>query len=113
MREVSVTPWRITEHGNKRPLEGMHYDSRSHVWDDALTLPKGADFWGVVPADLGCIVVDIDEGDPTNLLQALGYPPITSSVTGKTHAWVRYEGCLLYTSPSPRDRQKSRMPSSA
>ena len=24
-----------------------------------------------------------------------------------------YQGCLLYTSPSPRDRQKSRMPSSA
>ena len=26
---------------------------------------------------------------------------------------VRIRGCLLYTSPSPRDRQKSRMPSSA
>ena len=26
---------------------------------------------------------------------------------------VRYYDCLLYTSPSPRDRQKSRMPSSA
>ena len=25
----------------------------------------------------------------------------------------RLDGCLLYTSPSPRDRQKSRMPSSA
>ena len=25
----------------------------------------------------------------------------------------RYQVCLLYTSPSPRDRQKSRMPSSA
>ena len=24
-----------------------------------------------------------------------------------------YEGCLLYTSPSPRDRSVSRMPSSA
>ena len=24
-----------------------------------------------------------------------------------------FESCLLYTSPSPRDRQKSRMPSSA
>ena len=24
-----------------------------------------------------------------------------------------FETCLLYTSPSPRDRQKSRMPSSA
>jgi multiple sugar transport system permease protein len=25
----------------------------------------------------------------------------------------QYYNCLLYTSPSPRDRQKSRMPSSA
>ena len=25
----------------------------------------------------------------------------------------RIDACLLYTSPSPRDRQKSRMPSSA
>ena len=27
--------------------------------------------------------------------------------------YEQYENCLLYTSPSPRDRQKSRMPSSA
>ena len=26
---------------------------------------------------------------------------------------MAYRACLLYTSPSPRDRQKSRMPSSA
>ena len=26
---------------------------------------------------------------------------------------AKYDDCLLYTSPSPRDRQKSRMPSSA
>ena len=26
---------------------------------------------------------------------------------------TQYHPCLLYTSPSPRDRQKSRMPSSA
>ena len=31
--------------------------------------------------------------------------PVTVIVNGKS--------CLLYTSPSPRDRQKSRMPSSA
>ena len=30
-----------------------------------------------------------------------------------SHYSVGYEACLLYTSPSPRDRQKSRMPSSA
>ena len=28
-------------------------------------------------------------------------------------ALFRGDACLLYTSPSPRDRQKSRMPSSA
>ena len=32
--------------------------------------------------------------------------------SGKAEA-ILIEGCLLYTSPSPRDRQKSRMPSSA
>ena len=26
---------------------------------------------------------------------------------------IKYEGCLLYTSPSPRDKRQSRMPSSA
>ena len=31
----------------------------------------------------------------------------------KRDAWNQYYTCLLYTSPSPRDRQKSRMPSSA
>ena len=28
-------------------------------------------------------------------------------------SWVSYIGCLLYTSPSPRDVEESRMPSSA
>ena len=27
--------------------------------------------------------------------------------------WVKYNDCLLYTSPSPRDMRRSRMPSSA
>ena len=32
---------------------------------------------------------------------------------GESHAALVISICLLYTSPSPRDRQKSRMPSSA
>ena len=31
----------------------------------------------------------------------------------RTEATIHLQTCLLYTSPSPRDRQKSRMPSSA
>ena len=32
---------------------------------------------------------------------------------GQVKGWQTQQICLLYTSPSPRDRQKSRMPSSA
>ena len=31
----------------------------------------------------------------------------------EVNRWAHDKDCLLYTSPSPRDRQKSRMPSSA
>ena len=31
----------------------------------------------------------------------------------RRRGWVLYPHCLLYTSPSPRDRTRSRMPSSA
>ena len=34
-------------------------------------------------------------------------------VSFKNGSETKYNACLLYTSPSPRDRQKSRMPSSA
>ena len=43
--------------------------------------------------------------DPANM---------TPMLRGKKPSWAHLFGtCLLYTSPSPRDRQKSRMPSSA
>ena len=35
------------------------------------------------------------------------------TITYNKHRFVQGQSCLLYTSPSPRDRQKSRMPSSA
>ena len=47
---------------------------------------------------------------------AAGNYTVVPSKTAKSFdytAKVPYMDCLLYTSPSPRDRQKSRMPSSA
>ena len=32
---------------------------------------------------------------------------------GIKNVWIKYNFCLLYTSPSPRDMRRSRMPSSA
>ena len=34
-------------------------------------------------------------------------------LVGLVAVWVLYSICLLYTSPSPRDRTRARMPSSA
>ena len=40
-------------------------------------------------------------------------PQVEAEERGKAALTELFEDCLLYTSPSPRDRQKSRMPSSA
>ena len=42
-----------------------------------------------------------------------GMKVLKSTDMGKSFKETRSAPCLLYTSPSPRDRQKSRMPSSA
>ena len=46
-----------------------------------------------------------------NTYEKLGIPEAERKYLAGVTA--QYESCLLYTSPSPRDRQKSRMPSSA
>ena len=45
---------------------------------------------------------------------ALGLTPLVLLVTGAVFLLVALSyACLLYTSPSPRDKRQSRMPSSA
>ena len=63
------------------------------------------------------IVADVDGDGYLDLIIANGENGITSELEsyiywGGPHG-LTGERCLLYTSPSPRDRQKSRMPSSA
>ena len=50
-----------------------------------------------------------------NLHQSLGKAIEKSSDENTVLFWkkLKRQGCLLYTSPSPRDRSSSRMPSSA
>ena len=68
--------------------------------DGALALVEGAFF------DPALGFLQFQPGQPLEfLLELLGCDQ---------EFWVGWAaGCLLYTSPSPRDRQKSRMPSSA
>ena len=58
--------------------------------------------------DLLAKVKDLGDVSKSDLVKACGY------VSTKKGGGERLNyTCLLYTSPSPRDRQKSRMPSSA
>ena len=66
-------------------------------------MAKNAGYLGRVPGDNSVVIakqVHQPTGVQTDFTFASGYT-------------VGYMDCLLYTSPSPRDRQKSRMPSSA
>ena len=51
------------------------------------------------------LVKDLCKSEFIKDCKALGFTPITAELT--------YCDCLLYTSPSPRDKRQSRMPSSA
>ena len=56
-----------------------------------------------------------DDIELSNLSKALEYERQAREIDKMTLTEAREfaKSCLLYTSPSPRDRQKSRMPSSA
>ena len=73
----------------------------------------------VVILPFGSVLADAPKSKNANV--TLVYQHELPNVPGKSIKGVLVEygpggyspGCLLYTSPSPRDRQKSRMPSSA
>ena len=48
-----------------------------------------------------------------NLWGSMSVPGLTAPTLSVDELDKKINDCLLYTSPSPRDRQKSRMPSSA
>ena len=71
-----------------------------------------------VGIDLGtthCVLSYIDTTNEDARVEVMPIPQLTAPGTVETRSQLGsfLYHCLLYTSPSPRDRQKSRMPSSA
>ena len=62
-------------------------------------------------------MLDLLGGKGANLAEmstlGINVPPGFTVTTEVCNYFIENKSCLLYTSPSPRDRQKSRMPSSA
>ena len=57
----------------------------------------------------------VEDGGPIGVVGRIGWYMPTYMVTAHPElaTWEGLTTCLLYTSPSPRDRTRSRMPSSA
>ena len=72
--------------------EFKEFAMKGNLVDIAVGFVMGAAFTRLVTSFTGGIVT-----------------PLISMITGD----VKFDNCLLYTSPSPRDRTRSRMPSSA
>ena len=106
--------------------------------DRALNNPKIEMLWNTEVVDIlgaekvsglalkNTVTRELSERNFTGLFVAIGHIPRSELIVGQidldNEGYVKVEGrstrtnlpgCLLYTSPSPRDRQKSRMPSSA
>ena len=78
-------------------------------YDTAFLKKETADYsaittWGVFYPD---------DDSPANLILLDAFKDRPEFPELRKEALEQYRYCLLYTSPSPRDRQKSRMPSSA
>ena len=62
-------------------------------------------------------VIQVSAGDivlfPGGASHFIGDTPESKPMSGADVVQAMSEGCLLYTSPSPRDQRGSRMPSSA
>ena len=59
------------------------------------------------------LIIDLLPYTHLTIEQLLMFIDISNNHRISKHSFVVVNSCLLYTSPSPRDRQKSRMPSSA
>ena len=59
------------------------------------------------------IAIEINDAVKVNSITYTNNSRYEVLVQANQKLWTQENGCLLYTSPSPRDRQKSRMPSSA
>ena len=107
----------------------LWYKLKQAGFQDVRFCEKGGDvggtwYWNRYPG----IACDVESYSYLPLLEEMGYVPTMKFAAGfeimeycqsmatKFGFYDRclfHTTCLLYTSPSPRDRQKSRMPSSA
>ena len=99
----------------------MSYDAgqqeaAQHYFVYALRAARAADepfIAGCLLGDMARQMLDLRRPDDALELVRIGLDEVGPTAPGRLRAMLRTRDCLLYTSPSPRDRTRSRMPSSA
>ena len=88
-------------------VKGVNTGARARIIDVDFTTTTGASAYVTGDIDVQLISGSFVEGERFEF--------ITSASAGSAYSLTvtQQQGCLLYTSPSPRDQRGSRMPSSA
>ena len=97
------------------PHEGLTFDDVSLVTGYADFLPADTDVSTRLSRNINLNIPFVSAAMDTVTESKMAIAMSTLGGIGVIHKNldVKRQACLLYTSPSPRDRQKSRMPSSA
>ena len=88
-------------------------DVNQQIYDSLLLLQhRGQDSTGIATMENTVFHIHKVKGQVNTAYRTRDMRNLIGKI-GLGHVRYATKGCLLYTSPSPRDRQKSRMPSSA
>ena len=98
----TAVSWQVNGVQGGNTVAGVVSTTIPGTTGEALYLAPGS-----IPAGGTVTVTAVSQADPSKAASAL------LTIQAPSRSGVTYYVCLLYTSPSPRDRQKSRMPSSA
>ena len=83
-----------------------------------IGLPIFSSFFQSMHIEPEQVLIEVETCDPFGCETEVQVDQEATTINREANPLGRFNGfgtytCLLYTSPSPRDRQKSRMPSSA
>ena len=106
LRAIELAPRRFFVPSEKRELA---YEEANIPIACGQTLP---------PPMTAALMVQLSDIKPDHKVLTLGLgsgylAAILARLATRVYTVERYKTCLLYTSPSPRDKRQSRMPSSA
>ena len=94
---------------------GSSQDTAATAYQIGQTVSTEQDLTGSATSQSGVSLTTLDKASSalTLVMNAMEQLRIDRASLGAILQRVEYTTCLLYTSPSPRDRTRSRMPSSA